>query len=75
MASLSTDGSDFLSGIAGVMADNNSLIRLNKKKINIEPYIKKFDSYNLFKKLDGSLIKMHKTGTNVGDVVIYMLTS
>ena len=73
MVSLATDGSDFIPGIGGAMIDNQTLDLIKKKRINLELYIKKFDSYNLFKKAGGCLIKMNNTGTNVGDVIIYIL--
>ncbi|MFH1522691.1 MAG: DUF4147 domain-containing protein [Patescibacteria group bacterium] len=72
MASVGTDGSDYLQNIAGGIVDNNTLNEMKNKKINIESYLKKYDSYNLLKKISNSLILTGETGTNVGDIMIYI---
>ncbi len=73
IASVSTDGSDYLQEIAGAIVDYNSFQQAIDKKINIESYIKKYDTYTFFKKLSNSLIIIGDTGTNVGDVIVYVL--
>ena len=71
-ASVSTDGSDYMKNIAGVIIDNNSYRLAVENGINITEHIKNFDTHNLFKKLGNSLIKMDNTNTNVGDVMIFL---
>ncbi|RLC37158.1 glycerate kinase [Candidatus Falkowbacteria bacterium] len=73
IASAATDGQDYLKNVAGAIIDNNSLSLARAKEIDVEKYIKNFDTYSLFKKLENSLIKTERTGTNVGDVVVYLL--
>ncbi len=72
-ASISTDGSDFSSVAAGAIIDNNSVNRVKEENIDIDPYLISYDSNSLFKKIGNSLIKTGNTGTNVGDIVIYII--
>lgn len=71
LSSFATDGADFLPGVGGALIDNNT-VKL-AKKLDVQSYIDNYDTYNLFEKLGNSLIKAEHTGTNVGDVVIYIL--
>jgi len=73
MTSVATDGQDYLKNAAGAIIDNNSLGLARAKNIDVEKYINNFDTYSLFKKLENSLIKTERTGTNVGDVVLCFL--
>lgn len=73
VASIGTDGSDFLPDVAGAIVDKNSLTTTVKKKINIQKYLDKFDSNTLLKKIGHSLIVTGNTGTNVCDVIVYIL--
>jgi len=73
VASLGTDGSDFLPDIAGAIVDNNSLNWAKNKGINIQSYLNNYDSNTLLKKIGKSLIITGNTGTKVGDVIIYIL--
>lgn len=73
LASFSTDGRDYISGIAGAMVDNNSLNLALSTGLNMDEYLKNFDTNNFFEKLKNSLIKMENTGTNVGDVGILVV--
>lgn len=68
-----TDGSDFLPDVAGAIVDRESLARAKSLNINIQSYIDQYDSNTLFKKTGESLIQTGNTGTNVGDVIIYIL--
>jgi glycerate 2-kinase len=72
VASVSTDGSDFLPDVAGAIVDQDSPAIAVKKKLDIEDYIARCDSNTLLKKLGNSLIITGDTGTNVGDVIVYM---
>jgi glycerate 2-kinase len=73
LASLGSDGSDFLPDVAGAIVDQDSLATARAKKLDVEAYIKRCDSYNLLKKLGNSLIVTGDTGTNVGDVIVYLV--
>jgi glycerate-2-kinase len=73
LVAMNTDGSDYLKGIAGAIIDNNSLISARDKKINVEMYLKKYNSYNLMKSIGNSLVITGATGTNVGDIAVYTL--
>ena len=73
MASVGTDGSDFLPDIAGAIVDNTSLRSLRSKNVDVQSYLNRCDSNTLLKKLGNSLISTGNTGTNVGDVIVYIL--
>ena len=73
VASVGTDGSDYLPDVAGAIVDNTSLHSLTKNDINVRQYIDRCDSYTLLKKLGNSLIETGDTGTNVGDIMVYLL--
>jgi hydroxypyruvate reductase/glycerate 2-kinase len=60
-------------GIAGALIDFRSLDIAEDKKINVKEHLENYDSYNLFKKIGNSLVTTGHTGTNVGDVVVYLL--
>ncbi|MBN2462331.1 MAG: DUF4147 domain-containing protein [Dehalococcoidia bacterium] len=72
-ASVGTDGSDYLSDIAGAMVDNETLLRATSHGIEVKKYIDRFDSYTLFKKIGKALIITGDTGTNVSDIMLYLL--
>jgi len=73
VASAGTDGSDFMPDVAGAMVDDRSLKTAQDAGIDVEDYIKRFDSNTLFSKLGRSLIVTGSTGTNVSDVLLYLL--
>jgi glycerate 2-kinase len=73
VASAGTDGSDYLADIAGAMVDDRSLLQAREMGINVDQYIGQFDSNSLFNKLGRSLIITGPTGTNVSDVILYLL--
>lgn len=73
MAAIATDGRDFIPQAAGAIIDQTSLASAQAKGLNIRRYLKRFDSYHFFKKLGRSLIKMDNTGTNVGDIMLYLI--
>jgi glycerate 2-kinase len=74
VASIGTDGSDFLPDIAGAIVDRDALERAIAKGLNIRDYLDRFDSYSLLKAIGGSLVTTGDTGTNVGDIVLYILS-
>lgn len=73
LASVGSDGVDFTKLAAGAIVDRQTLWLIKKKKINMQKYIERFDSYTLFKKSGKSLIRMNNTGTNVGDLMVYVI--
>jgi len=73
VASVGSDGSDFMPDVAGAIVDQNSLTSARDKELDIAAYIKRCDSYNLLKKIGNSLLITGDTGTNVGDVVVYLV--
>jgi glycerate 2-kinase len=74
LASVGTDGSDYLPDVAGAMVDNNTLLRATSRGIAVKAYVDNFDSNTLFKKISGTLIITGNTGTNVSDVMLYLLS-
>jgi glycerate 2-kinase len=73
VASVGTDGSDYISDVAGAMVTNESSGIAESKGLNVQSYIDRFDSHMLLKKMGGSLIETGNTGTNVSDVILYLL--
>lgn len=73
VASVGTDGSDFLPDVAGAIVDDSSFPRLESKGVDVSSYLERFDSYNLLERLGDSLVVTGNTGTNVGDVMVYVL--
>ena len=73
MASVGTDGSDFLPDVAGAMVDDRSLDSAKARGIDIKAYLSRYDSNTLLARIGNSLIVTGDTGTNVGDIIIYLL--
>lgn len=73
VASVGTDGSDYLPDVAGAMVDNRSLDMAKAAGLDVDDYISRFDSNTLFTKMGRSLIVTGPTGTNVSDVLLYLL--
>jgi len=72
VASVGSDGSDYLPDVAGAMVDNRSLDAAKAAGLNVEDYIERFDSNTLFTKMGRSLVITGPTGTNVSDIVLYL---
>jgi glycerate-2-kinase len=73
MASVGTDGSDFLQDVAGAIVDKISLNTAKSKRIKIHSYLDRYDSNTLLNKIGNSLIITGSTGTNVCDIAVYIL--
>jgi len=73
VASVGTDGSDYLPDAAGAMVDNSTLDRAVAHGLDVQAYIDRYDSYGLFQELGKSLIVTGNTGTNVSDIMLYLL--
>lgn len=71
LLSIGTDGVDGIcpGNVAGAVADFETLRQANNKKLKIDAFLKRNDSYTFFKKTNG-LIKTGMTGTNLGDLVM-----
>ena len=72
LASIGTDGADFLPDVAGAVVDHHSVCLAHQKNLNIADFVACYDSYSLFKTLEESLIVTGNTGTNVGDIAVYV---
>ncbi len=73
VVSTGTDGSDFLPDVAGAIVDKGSLDKAKEKGIDIKSYLKRYDSNALLDQIGHCLIITGDTGTNVGDVILYLL--
>ena len=71
--SVGSDGRDFVDGVAGAMVSGDTAERASGEGLIIEEYIQRRDSNSLFRALGGSLVVTGDTGTNVGDLVLYLL--
>ncbi|MFC1914086.1 glycerate kinase [Chloroflexota bacterium] len=74
VASVGTDGSDFLPDVAGAIVDKNSFAKAKSGGLDMPSYLEGYDSNSLFKKIGDSLVMMGNTETNVGDVIVYLLS-
>lgn len=72
-AAVGTDGSDFLPEVAGAIVDNNTLSRAKEKGIDVQSYLERYDSNTLLDKTGDSLMVTGSTGTNVCDIMVYIL--
>ena len=73
VASVGTDGSDFLPDVAGAIVDRGTLERLGRAGVDIQSYTDRFDTFHLLEIAGGALIRTGSTGTNVGDVIVYVV--
>lgn len=69
IVAMGTDGIDGNSDAAGAIIDGNTFLRAKKRKLDLDNFSERNDSYNFFKKLGDNLIT-GPTGTNVGDVYV-----
>jgi len=72
VASLSTDGVDGPTDVAGAIADGKTLTRAAEMELNPEGFLAENNSYNFFSKL-GDLLFTGPTGTNVNDVSVIVV--
>jgi glycerate-2-kinase len=73
VASVGSDGSDFLPEVAGAIVDQSSRDSARTKGIDISGYLTGFDSNTLLERIGNTLVITGNTGTNVGDVILYLL--
>lgn len=74
VASVGSDGSDYLPDVAGAMVDNRSLAAAKAAGLDVADYVEKFDSNTLFTRMGRSLVITGPTGTNVSDILLYLLS-
>jgi len=75
MASVGTDGSDFIPEVAGAIVDQETRQTISNKKLDYKAMIARFDSNTLLAGTGNSLVITGSTGTNVGDIMVYLLQS
>ncbi|MFH1639623.1 MAG: DUF4147 domain-containing protein [Chloroflexota bacterium] len=73
LASIGTDGSDYLPDVAGGLVDSSSLEAALSLGIDVRGYLDSYDSFTLLEQMGNSLVITGDTGTNVGDVMVYVL--
>ena len=72
IASLSTDGIDGPTHVAGAIVDGKTLVRAAEVGLSPEKFLADNDSYHFFSKL-GDLIFTGPTGTNVNDISVIVV--
>jgi hydroxypyruvate reductase/glycerate 2-kinase len=70
--SASTDGNDGPTDAAGAVVDSGTLTEALSKNMDPAKYLKAFDSYHFFKKLNGHIIT-GPTMTNVMDIIVVIV--
>jgi glycerate 2-kinase len=73
VCSIGTDGSDYLPDVTGAIVDRESWKTLQAKGIDSKAYLASYNSNTLLKYAGNSLVVTGETGTNVGDVILYIL--
>ncbi len=73
LASVGTDGSDFLPDVAGAVVDQSTEPGLTARQVDVQTQVERYDSNGLLGQAGDSLVKTGNTGTNVGDVMVYIL--
>lgn len=67
IASLATDGEDALTGVAGAVADGETVARAARAGVDAEAALARNDSFRVFEAA-GGLVRPGPTGTNVNDL-------
>ena len=71
--SLGSDGSDYLPDVAGALVDGSLTEKIAGRELNLSDFLDRFDTNSLFTNLGGCLVETGPTGTNVSDLMIYVL--
>lgn len=74
IASIATDGADFIKESAGGIIDNNSIDVINKRQLNLNKYLATHNSYELLERINSNIYIGHPTGTNVCDIILLFIT-
>jgi glycerate-2-kinase len=69
IAALGTDGIDGNSNAAGAIIDGNTEARAKRRRLDVQDFLARNDSYRFFRKLNDNLMT-GRTGTNVGDLYL-----
>jgi glycerate 2-kinase len=56
LASVATDGSDYMPDVAGAIVDGSNLARLKKENVDIRTHLERYDTHTLLKKTGNSII-------------------
>ena len=72
IASIATDGVDFIKKSCGGIIDKGSFIKIRNTELNLDKYLKNHDSYQLLKRINSNLSTCGLTGTNVGDIIMFL---
>ena len=72
LLSAGTDGNDGPTSVAGAVVDTNTFEKASSQNLNVDKYLKKFDSFHFFEKAGGHIIT-GPTMTNVMDLVIVII--
>jgi len=72
IASIATDGMDYIKESCGGIIDRNSFEIIEKNKINLDKYLHNHNSHSLLKKINSNLSTDGLTGINVGDVMLFL---
>jgi len=73
VASIASDGIDFIKISAGGIIDKNSIDMLKEKKINLDNYLENHNTYKLLSLINSNIKSAGPTGTNVGDIMLCLL--
>jgi glycerate 2-kinase len=73
LASVGTDGSDFMPDVAGAIVDNDTLKSLAGQEAAFRQGLRRYDSHHWLAVPGNSLIVTGNTHTNVGDIMVYLL--
>ena len=73
LASVGTDGIDGPTGAAGAMVDRTTIVRAHQLGLDPIDVLRRNDSYAFFEAL-GDLVVTGRTGTNVGDLQILLVS-
>ena len=71
-ASVASDGVDFISESCGGIIDRMTIRELKRRNIDLDSYLKRHDSYNLLDTINSNLSTNGPTGTNVGDIMLFL---
>lgn len=71
VASMGTDGVDFIEGVAGAIITGSSHEECESRGLDLQEFLRNNDTHELHRKL-GSLIETKSTHTNVADVSVYL---
>ena len=72
IASIATDGVDFIPTSMGGMIDDQSVARLKREGIDAASFLSRHDTHALLRKIEGNIEPSGPTGTNVCDVMMFL---